>query len=158
MFRELLRKKKQLNYAECIEILKSTKRGVLSVKGDGGYPYGMPMNHFYNDADGKLYFHCGKVGHRLDAIRADGKVSFCTYTEGYKNPDEWALNMKSVIVFGEITVVEDLQKIEEITTRLSLKFTEDEEYIREEIRLYAKNTLLLELTPHHICGKRIQES
>ena len=44
MFRELLRKKQALGEEECREILKTAKRGVLSVLGDGGYPYGMPMN------------------------------------------------------------------------------------------------------------------
>ena len=31
-------------------------RGVLSVLDDNGYPYGIPMNHWYNEEDGKLYF------------------------------------------------------------------------------------------------------
>ncbi len=60
MFREMLRKKQQLTDAECIEILKVQLRGVLSVLGDDDYPYGMPINHYYCEADGKLYFHGGK--------------------------------------------------------------------------------------------------
>ena len=48
MFREMLRKKQQISDAECIEILKQEKRGVLSVLGDDDYPYGMPLNHFYS--------------------------------------------------------------------------------------------------------------
>ena len=69
MFRELLRKNKQLSQEECVELLKNETRGVLSVIGDEGYPYGMPMNHWYNEDDGAIYFHCGNVGHRLDALR-----------------------------------------------------------------------------------------
>ena len=78
MFRELQRKNKQISMEECIELLKKETRGVLSVLGDGNYPYGMPMNHWYNEEDGKIYFHCGKSGHRLDALRKCNKVSFCT--------------------------------------------------------------------------------
>ena len=48
MFREMLRKKQELSKEECIEILKKEKRGVLSVLGDEGYPYGMPINHYYD--------------------------------------------------------------------------------------------------------------
>ena len=55
MFRELIRKNKQLPEQEVIEILKEEKRGVLSVLGDDGYPYGTPMNHWYNEEDGKIY-------------------------------------------------------------------------------------------------------
>ena len=54
MFREIVRKKQQIPTAECIEILRTQLRGVLSVNGDDGYPYGMPMNHWYCEADGKI--------------------------------------------------------------------------------------------------------
>ena len=46
MFRDVTRVKQKLPQAECVEILKSEPRGVLSVLGDEGYPYGMPMNHW----------------------------------------------------------------------------------------------------------------
>jgi len=143
---------------ECIHILKTEKRGVLSVIGDEEYPYGMPMNHFYNVEDGKIYFHCGKKGHRLDSLKKNDKVSFCTYDEGYQNPGEWALNIKSVIVFGKIKVVDDIKRVEDIATKLSYKFTKDDEYIKNEVEKFAKATLLLELTPEHICGKTVEES
>ena len=35
---------------------------------------------------------------------------------------------------------------------------EDEKYIKDEIEKHAHRTLLLELTPEHICGKRVTES
>ena len=158
MFRELLRKNKALSQEECIQVLKKETRGVLSVLGDNDYPYGMPMNHWYNEADSNIYFHCGKVGHRLDALRKYNKVSFCTYDNGYRNDGEWALNVKSVIVFGRIEIVDDMNSIVDITTKLSHKFTQDEDYIRKEIEQYAKGTLLLKLVPENICGKLVKES
>ena len=117
MFRELLRKKKKLPLEECIRLLETETRGVLSVLGDEGYPYGMPMNHWYEQEDGKLYFHCGKVGHRLDALKKENKVSFCVYDQGYRQEGEWALNVKSVIVFGKMEILDDEQKIAEITAK-----------------------------------------
>ena len=143
---------------ECIHVLETEKRGILSVNGDNGYPYGMPMNHWYNEEDGKLYFHCGNTGHRLDALKKDSKVSFCVYDAGYRDPGQWPLNIKSVIVFGKIAIVDDLDRIVDITTKLSHKFTQDDDYIRNEIEKHAHRTLLLELTPEHICGKLVQES
>ncbi|MBO5228970.1 MAG: pyridoxamine 5'-phosphate oxidase family protein [Lachnospiraceae bacterium] len=157
MFRELVRKNKQLTMDECIEILKNETRGVLSVIGDDDYPYGMPMNHWYNEEDGKIYFHSGKVGHRLDALRRNDKVSFCTYDDGYRNEGEWAWNVKSVIVFGRMEVIDDMNKIADITTKLSYKFVQDEEHIKKEIELYGSKTLLLVLSPEHICGKLVKE-
>ena len=46
MFREMNRIKQQLSQEESIAILKQEPRGVLSVNGDDGYPYGMPMDHW----------------------------------------------------------------------------------------------------------------
>ena len=158
MFREMRRKNKQLTRGECIELLKNETRGVLSVLGDEGYPYGMPMNHFYNEEDGNIYFHCGSGGHRADSIEKCEKVSFCVYDKGYRKEDEWAFNVKSVIVFGKIEVINDIQAVAKIATGLSHKFTQDDEYIRKEIELHASRTLLLRLTPEHICGKLVEES
>ncbi len=158
MFRELTRKKQKLSSEECIHILISEKRGVLSVNGDNGYPYGSPINHYYNEDDGKIYFHCGKIGHRLDSLKNNNKVSFCVYDKGYKKDGQWQLNVKSVIVFGNIEIVDDKDKIIDIAAKLSHKFTQDEDYIQEEIKNHAHRTLLLVLTPEHICGKTVEES
>lgn len=158
MFRELTRKNKQISIEECIRVLKSETRGVLSVLGDNDYPYGMPMNHWYNEDDGKIYFHCGDAGHRLDSLRKHDKVSFCTYDSGYREEGEWAWNVRSVIVFGKMEILDDMEKIREITTKLSYKFVQDEEYIKKEIELYGHETLLLCLTPENICGKLVKES
>ena len=158
MFRDLIRKNKQLSTEECVRVLETEKRGVLSVIGDHDYPYGMPMNHWYNEEDGKIYFHCGKIGHRLDALKRNSKVSFCTYDQGYRTPDHWALNVKSVIVFGRMEIVDDPDRIVEITTKLSRKFIQDEAYIKAEIEQHLRGTLLLVLTPEHMCGKLVNES
>ena len=60
MFRDMRRFKQQISEEECIDILKKEPRGVLSILGDAGYPYGMPLDHWYSEAEGKIYFHCAK--------------------------------------------------------------------------------------------------
>ena len=157
-FRELTRKNKALTAEECLELLRSEKRGVLSVIGDGGYPYATPMNHYYCDEDGKLYFHCGRLGHRLDSLRADGRACFCCTEAGTPIPCSWALQVKSVIVFGRVGIVDDRERVVQIAMRLSRKFTDDEDYIRDEIVRSAAATLLLVMTPEHISGKMVKES
>lgn len=158
MFREMLRIKQALSLEECKEILNTENRGVLSVMGENGYPYGMPMNHIYCEADGCIYFHCGKKGHRLDALKGNDKVSFCVYDAGYRRPGEWALNVKSVIVFGRMEVIDDQALICDICEKLSYKFTDDTVYIQKELAQSAKNTLLLKLKPEHISGKLVNEA
>lgn len=158
MFREMMRIKQQLPESECIEILKNEKRGVLSVLGDDGYPYGMPMNHYYCEEDGKLYFHGGKKGHKIDAIRRNDKASFCVFDQGSRQEGEWFLRVRSVIVFGRIEIVEDQDRTTRISRLLSNKFTSDEKYIAEEIERSGQNTLLFALVPEHITGKLVKES
>ena len=158
MFRKLMRQRQQLSDAECIEILKNEKRGVLSVLGDDGYPYGMPLNHYYCEEDGKLYFHSGGAGHKIDAIRRDPKASFCVTDGGFRREGEWALNVRSVIVFGKISVVEDRARVYEIARLLSYKFTDDEDFINSEIEKTGRATLMFALTPENITGKLVNES
>lgn len=153
-----MRKNKQIPLSECLEILKNEKRGVLSVNGDNGYPYGMPMNHWYNEENGKIYFHCGKNGHRNDSLKFNNKVSFCVYDKGCVKEGEWALTVRSVIVFGKAEFIDSVDVINDIMTKLSLKFTSDEDYIKKELKAYAEQTLMIELTPEHICGKVVSES
>lgn len=158
MFRKMLRFQQQLADEECIGILKNEPRGVLSVLGDDGYPYGVPINHYYCEDDGKLYFHGGKKGHRIDAMRRHDKASFCVYDQGFRKEGDWALNIKSVIVFGRLEIVEDREKTYEIARRLSHKFTMDEAYIEREIKNSGPGTLMFSLTPEHMTGKLVNES
>ncbi len=158
MFREMLRKKQQLTQEACIEILKKEPRGVLSVLGDDGYPYGMPMNHYYCEEDGNIYFHSGKNGHRVDALKHCDKASFCVYDGGFRREGEWALNISSVIVFGRIELIEDQEKIYKIARLLSYKFTNDEEYIEHEIQKSGPGTMMFALVPEHMTGKLVKES
>ncbi|MBQ3588318.1 MAG: pyridoxamine 5'-phosphate oxidase family protein [Oscillospiraceae bacterium] len=159
MFRELVRKRKAIPQDVCIDVLKNETRGVLSVLGDDDYPYGMPMNHLYDEETGKIYFHVGSQrSHRNDAIRKHDKVSYCVYDQGYKDEGDWAYNVKSIIVFGRIAVIEDKDRIIEITSKLTKKFTDDAAYLEKELRDNLKRTLLLEITPEHISGKYVKEA
>ena len=158
MARNMIRAKQQLTREECVEILKNEKRGVLSVLGDDGYPYGMPLNHYYNETDGRLYFHSGMLGHKIDALRACGKASFCVLEEGRREEGGWALRFRSVIVFGRVEFIEDRERVYAITAQLSRKFTDDEAYIADEIRRSGPVTCMFALSPEQITGKRVREA
>lgn len=158
MFREVARAKQRLSGEECVDILKQELRGVLSVLGDDGYPYGVPVNHFYCEEDGKIYFHSGRTGHKMDAIQNHDKASLCVCDQGTHRDGEWALHFRSVIVFGRVSVVEDREKVLDICRKLSLKFTSDTAYIEKEIAQAGARTACFVLTPEHITGKAVTES
>ena len=155
MFREMRRFKQQLSEEECAELLRTVPRGVLSVCGDDGYPYGVPMD--FVCADGKLYFHCAKEGHKLDAILRNDKVSFCIMDEGYRDEGDWALRIRSVIVFGRMRVLEDAEERITRLRQLGQKYYPDADSVESEMKRDAARAVVLELTPEHITGKRVHE-
>lgn len=158
MFREMRRFKQQISREECIRVLKEQPRGVLSVLGDDGYPYGVPLDHWYSEEDDALYFHCAKTGHKLDAIAACDKVSFCVMDGGFRREGEWALNINSVIVFGRMRIVEDENKKREICSNIVRKFTDDEAYLQAELERSFPRVNCLELKIEHMTGKLVNES
>lgn len=158
MFRKMRRFKQQISDEECIRVLKEQPRGVLSMIGDDGYPYGIPLDHWYCEEDGKLYFHGAKEGHKIDAIAKCDKVSYCVMDEGFRKEGEWALNINSVIVFGRIKFVDDPDKARLIGENLCRKFTDDEEYIQHELTNALPRAQCLELIPEHMTGKLVNEA
>ncbi|MBE6547484.1 MAG: pyridoxamine 5'-phosphate oxidase family protein [Ruminococcaceae bacterium] len=156
MFRDLTRKKQQLSDKECREILNQEVRGVLAVNGDGGYPYALPINFYFDKTDNKIYFHSGKVGHKLDAIANSNKVSFCVYDQGYHKNGHWSLNVRSVIIFGRVHIVSDWS--DDLMLEFSTRFTNDTQYIQNEIKKFRNNTTILCLEIEHMTGKLVNES
>ena len=159
MFRPMARIREQIPEEECIDILKTQLRGVLSVLGEEDYPYGIPLNHYYCEENGKIYFHGGMKGHRIDAMRRHDKASFCVIDDGRPEKEgDWALRFRGVVVFGRLETVEDHDRAIEITRQLCYKFTDDTEYIEKEIKGSEARTMVVCLTPEHMTGKTILES
>lgn len=153
MFREMRRAKQYLTAEECTEILDKGTDGVLSVLGDDDYPYGVPMNYLYYD--GKIYFHCAKNGHKLDAIRRHDKVSFCVVDKRRVMPEIYATNYTSVIIFGRARVMEQPEDMYRMVQLLSLKYCPgDEEGVRREADKDMPALAMIEITPERITGKR----
>lgn len=156
MFRKMRRFRQQITEEECIEILKSEPRGVLAVHGEDGYPYALPIDFLYDD--GKIYFHCAKEGHKVDALKKDERVSFCVYDQGFRKEGDWALNIKSVILFGKIRFIEDREETIALVRKLGLKYYPTPEGVEEEISKAGSRVQMLELTIDHMTGKLVNES
>ena len=157
MFRDIQRVRQKLDREECLSVLKEAKRGVLSVIGDDGWPYGLPINHYYDEETGKLYFHSGKTGHKIDALRACEKASFCVMDEGKRMEGEWWLTFRSVVVFGRVSFTEDYGEAMDVSRKLSYRFTDDAAYIEREIIQSGPAVLVFSLTPEHMTGKLVRE-
>lgn len=136
-------------------MLASAWRGVLSVHGENGYPYGVPVNFLYSD--GKIYFHCAKAGHKLDAVRANDKVCFTVLSEPARNPGEWWNCFTSVICFGRIAEVTDKQAADRILRLIGAKFFPEGYDLEKDMANNAPNALVMEITIDHMSGKHVRE-
>ncbi len=123
MFREIRRKDKEKTEREAVEIMKRGTNGVLSVNGDGGYPYGVPVSYVYHD--GKIYFHTAKEGHKIEAIEKDPRVSFCVVGADNIKPGEFTTEYSSVICFGKAEIVEDDNEKQRILELLVERYSAD---------------------------------
>lgn len=155
MFREMRRFKQLLPQEECEEILRTMPRGILAVLGDDGYPYTVPLDFLLYQ--GKLYFHGALEGHKIDAITACDKVSFCVLDEGQRNEGDWWYTFRSVVIFGRARLLEDGQYKTEIMTELGRKYMPTEEEIIDDIARNGHRTAIIELTVEHMTGKRVKE-
>ena len=158
MFRPMRRIKQQRPDAEALEILAKAKRGVLSVVGDDGWPYGIWLNPHFCREDGRIYFHGAKEGHKIDALRRDARVSFTVIDDGVQDDGGWAYTFRSVVVFGRIEFVEDQAFALELCRELARRFNPSEEDIEKEIRMAGARVQMLCLIPEHITGKRVHEA
>ena len=158
MFRPMRRIRQQLPDEEALEVLKSARRGVLSVTGDDGWPYGVWLNPYYREADGRIYFHGAKEGHKIDALRRDARVSFTVIDDGVQDEGGWAYTFRSVVVFGRIEFVEDHSFALELCRELAHRFNPSEEDIEKEIQMAGARVRVMALIPEHVTGKRVHEA
>ena len=157
MFRKMRRFKQQVSDEICRKILREEWRGVLAVHGEDGYPYALPIDFYYNEEKNKIYFHCAKEGHKLDAIRADNRVSFCVYDKGFRKDGDWALNITSVIIFGRIRIIDDPEETLVTVRKFGEKFFPTQKELDDEILRSLARVQMLELTPDHMTGKIVNE-
>ena len=105
MFREMRRFKQALSKDETKKILTDGKTGVLAVSGDEDYPYTVPINYvFFN---GRIYMHCAKAGHKIDAISRNKKVSFCVIGQDTVVPEKFTSFYRSAVVFGQARLLSE---------------------------------------------------
>jgi len=156
MFREMRRKKQLLSLEACVAILNRGTSGVLAVSGDNDYPYAVPLSYVYNDS--KIFFHCAKTGHKLDAIAQNEKVSFCVIDHDNVVPEKYTTYFRSVIVFGKARILEDEKEKRGAIEILAAKYSPDHEQGRlQEIDREFNLLCLIELTIDHMTGKEAIE-
>lgn len=150
------RSRQQLSREECECILEHCTSGVLALVGDGGYPYAVPLSYVY--ADGSIIFHSAVEGHKVDAIRRDGRCSFCVIDQDEIRPAEFTTYFRSVIAFGRIRILEAADEKVQALRLLGRRYSPgDEPGLQHEIDKSLDRVLLLRLDIEHLSGKQAIE-
>lgn len=152
MFREMRRKDKQLSEEAIKTILEKSTNGILSVIGDEGYPYGVPLSYAYSD--GKIIFHCYKDGHKVDAIKNNSKVSFTIVAQDDVVPEDYGTDFASVIIFGKASFIDDEEEMYKAHIPLIEKYSKD--YYDGGIEYFNKAKSVMKMAKidiEHITGK-----
>jgi len=156
MFREMRRERQELSREENIAILNRSTSGVLAVLGDDDYPYTVPLSFVYDKT--RIYFHCAKTGHKLEAISKNNKVSFCVIDEDKVVPEEYTTYFRSVILFGKARILDNPEEKREALEKLAAKyFPSDEEGWKKEIERQFQKVCLVEVVIEHMTGKEAIE-
>ena len=154
--REMRRSRQLLSQQDCERILKENTSGVLSVYGEDGYPYGVPLSYVY--ADGKLYFHSAKDGHKIDAVRNNNKVSFTVIAQDNIVAEEYTTYFQSVIAFGTARILEQDDEKRAAIERLAEKYMPDlKEGRLQEIEKEFHRLCMIEVTINSLTGKEAIE-
>lgn len=157
MFRHIRKKKNEIDVNVAQALLQNSRRGVLAVNGDDGYPYAIPVNYFYDTENQKIYFHGARAGHKVDALKACDKICFTVYGNEQIKEEAWAPFMQSVVVFGRCHLLEAGPKATALLKRFAMKYYPNEQLADEEIEHAGKAVQMFEIEIEHLSGKEIQE-
>ena len=116
-----------------------------------------PLTIFYQD--NKIYFHCAKAGHKIDAIKKHNKVSFTVIAQDDIISEEFTTYFKSVIAFGTAHIIEDDVEKRTAMEKLTAKFTPDQSEQKRSETIAAQFSALgmIEMTIEHMTGKQALE-
>lgn len=157
MFREMRRHNQQLTPDESREVLARCTSGVLAVSGDDGYPYAVPLSFAYRED--RLYFHCAKTGHKLDALLRDNRVGFCVIDQDRVVSEEFTTYFRSVIVFGQARILDDPGEKRAALQLIADKYSPGmpQQSREEEIGRLWDKVCLVEIAIAHMTGKEARE-
>lgn len=157
MFREMRRIKQELPLEEAKSLLMKNKRGVLSLNGEDGYPYSIPINFLYDEEENKIYFHGAKSGYKFDCIEKNNKACFVTYGDQELSENGWSYYLKSLVAFGEIEIIENRDLAAEKLIKLASRYYPSMSEINGVMERSFKNALVYSLNIQHMTCKRVHE-
>ncbi len=155
MFREMRRAKQLLSAEDIAAVMGRCTNGVLACFGDEDYPYAVPMSYVY--LDNTIYFHSAKVGHKVDAISKNPKVSFAVIDEDAIVSKEYTSYFRSVIAFGKARVVEGDERLVAFAALVEKYSGDQPEEAKRKAIAGCMHAHVIAIDVEHITGKEATE-
>ena len=157
MFRPIRKKKNEISVDKAKALLRFSRRGVLAVNGDDGYPYAIPINYLYDEENEKIIFHGAKAGHKVDALKKNDKICFTVFGNEMVKEEAWAPFLQSVVVFGRCHLVESQEDAIALVKKFAAKYYPNMDMVNEEAASSGRAVQMFEIQIEHLSGKEIQE-
>lgn len=94
---EVRRRDRLLDEESARGLLRRGEYGVLSMVGDDGGGYGVPLSYVWDGA-GRIYVHCAPEGRKLRCVDRVPEVSFCVVGATKVAPAKFTTAYESVVV------------------------------------------------------------
>lgn len=155
MFRQMLKIKQMLKAEDLQAVMERCTAGTMACLGDEGYPYSVPLSFVYHK--GKIYFHSAKIGHKVDAIKANSKVSFSVIDEDTIVSAEYTTYFRSAIAFGKARITEGDERIEGFKALVEKYSGDQPEDAKLKEIMDCSGALIIAIDVEHITGKEAIE-
>lgn len=152
MRKELSRTKQTLSKESIQRIIDTTAYGVLSLNGEDGYLYTVPVSYVYTD--GAVYFHGSPRGYKFECVQRTNKTSFSIVGQSQVVPSVRANNFQSVLIWGKLLVVTDIAEKLSALRSLAEKYSRGIPDNEEEIQHSLNYVFMFKLVPDWIAGKQ----
>ena len=102
MFRKVRKKVNEISVELAKDLVKKSRRGILAVNGDDGYPYAIPINYLYDEESQKIFFHGSKAGYKVDSLKKLIKICFTANGNEYIKEESWAPFLQSAVFLEDV--------------------------------------------------------
>lgn len=151
MAHSMRKTEREITREEARTLLVQGAYGILATCSADGQPYGVPMS--YALEGDRVYLHGALVGHKMENLAENHKVSFTVVGSTELVPSAFTTRFESVVVFGRCAPVEGEEKRKGLVALLRKYAPEHLEAGIRYVEREKDRTAVLAITVEHMTGK-----
>ncbi|MEG0265012.1 MAG: pyridoxamine 5'-phosphate oxidase family protein [Erysipelotrichaceae bacterium] len=98
---------RMISEEEAYRIVRYENQAYISMIDIDHKPYGVTINYAFDEIENKLYFHCSKVGRKIQALKANPEVSVLIVQNPHIVPIRYTTHYFSSMIEGEISFIDE---------------------------------------------------